>query len=425
MGFLVIAGLVLWRGFLASGRRVASFPNGRQLIIRQSTYGTEHQFITGNALAKVVAPALPDSLKGKIGVRTFTEKTERPTVVVWGEWRLGKDTSPTAASVSQMLRIKRQGSQDARNVVVWWGRHYGAYLALPLNNFPRRDPILHLEICEFDKGWRLKPVAEFSLPNPSPKNFPQWKADPYPIVKRTGGLEFSMANFSAGQFVADPWLTVMRHLQLGTGYTAIFRVAENSRALDNWEVKQLIVRDATGNIVKSRLQPSVQVGDYLVFGLGEVLWPSEQAWKFETEFTRTSGFTSNEVCSMEGISIPAFLGTATQVLASAKANGAELIGVELQRMRPVPSLQRMREDLEIEPLLPRTLTNRIVSLAAVKDDQGRALNHDRSYFNLDGMHFGIELLPDSRALDLTFAVQEPVVIQFVGGLSESLPKSGR
>ena len=99
--------------------------------------------------------------------------------------------------------------------------------------------------------------------------------------------------------------------------------------------------------------------------------------------------------------------------------------MELQRMRPVPSLQRMREDLEIEPLLPRTLTNRIVSLAAVKDDQGRELIHDRSYFNLDGMHFGIELLPDSRALDLTFAVQEPVVIQFVGGLSESLPKSGR
>jgi len=28
---------------------------------------------------------------------------------------------------------------------------------------------------------------------------------------------------------------------------------------------------------------------------------------------------------------------------------------------------------------------------------------------LDGMHFGIELLPDSRTLDLLFAVEEPVV----------------
>src|SRR5439155_6269682 len=146
---------------------------------------------------------------------------------------------------------------------VWWGRHYGAYAALPLNNFPRRDPILHLEICEFDKGWRLKPVAEFKLPNPSPRTFPEWKADPYPVVKRTNGLEFSMANFSAGQFVLDPWLTVMRHLQLATGYVATFRVASEGKAQDNWEVENMSVRDATGNFVKSRLQGSFAVGGYL------------------------------------------------------------------------------------------------------------------------------------------------------------------
>src|SRR5205823_1331628 len=135
-------------------------------------------------------------------------------------------------------------------------------------------------------------------------------------------------------------------------------------------IDQLLVRDATGNTVKSKLEPSVLVGDFLVFGLDEMLWPCEKAWKFETYFTRRSGFGSNELCTMSAIAIPPLSTSPTQMLVSAQANGLAFIGVEMQRMRPPPSMQRMREDLEIEPLLPRTLTNRLVSLAKVRDDQG-------------------------------------------------------
>src|SRR5205807_4167599 len=131
-------------------------------------------------------------------------------------------------------------------------------------------------------------------------------------------------------------------------------VERNGQPQDNWQVEKMSVRDATGNLVNSRLQDSFSVGGYLSCGVGEALWPSERAWKFETEFARTSGFRSNEVCSMRGISVPVFSGTATQILASAEANGVAFIGVELQRMRPGPSMHRMREDIEIEPLLPRT-----------------------------------------------------------------------
>src|SRR5437660_3910855 len=191
LGFVILAGLLLWRGFVSSGSRSVRLTNGRELTIRQLTYGTEHRFVTGSPGARLVSPILPKSMKARIGVQTLVQKTDAPTVVIWGEWRNEPDLRPA------ILRIKtNRHSRDARKAVNWVGMRYGTYAAWPMDNFPRRDAILHFEVCEWDTGWQLKPAAEFSLPNPGPKNFPEWKADPYPIVKWTNGLEFSMVNFS-------------------------------------------------------------------------------------------------------------------------------------------------------------------------------------------------------------------------------------
>ena len=176
------------------------------------------------------------------------------------------------------------------------------------------------------------------------------------------------------------------------------------------------MHDATGNTVRSRLQPSISVGDYLVFGLDDTIWSTEKAWKFQVRFARTTGFLSNELCSVPAIPVPTSDAT-TQLSVSAERNGVALIGLELQLLGRSPSLRRFQEDIEIEPLLPQTPVNRVISLAEVTDELGRKLLHDRSYRNLDPLHFGVELPPDSRLLNLTFSIQEPVSIGFIGGIN--------
>src|SRR5689334_20984897 len=84
--FVIVAGLLVWRGLLSSSSRTVRLADGRVVTIRQLTYGTNHEFLTGSALAKLIAPALPASVRGRTGVQTLTQKTEAPTVVVWGEW---------------------------------------------------------------------------------------------------------------------------------------------------------------------------------------------------------------------------------------------------------------------------------------------------------------------------------------------------
>src|SRR5712671_290678 len=142
--FLMVATLLLWRGLASSSRRTVKFADGRELIIRQLTYGTEHKFVTGSALAKVVAPALPASLKGRMGVQTLVQKTDAPAVVIWGEWRrVGKGNL-----LAPMLRLKSNGAtRDARTAWNWMSIRSGRHPAWGLTNFPRRDSILHLEVC--------------------------------------------------------------------------------------------------------------------------------------------------------------------------------------------------------------------------------------------------------------------------------------
>jgi hypothetical protein len=153
------------------------------------------------------------------------------------------------------------------------------------------------------------------------------------------------------------------------------------------------------------VQPSVRVGDFILFGIDGPLLSNENAWKVKADFVRASAFHSDEICAIKGLPVPAS-GTSTQVLANAEANGIRIIGVELQWRGRGVRPYRMNQDVEIEPLLPRFGNDDVIILAEVRDEMGRSLPFERSHYTLDPFHFGIELFPDSRTLDLTFAMQK-------------------
>ncbi len=409
---LSAACLAFWRVRVSTVAHTVTLSDGRQLIIRQLTYGTEHKFVSGSILAQFLGPVLPPKWQNKIGLRKFIQRTEAPTLMIWGEWRLPRNAGEPAS----MCVIEDENSSESVSIAgAWMGvaPRTGLIMGWTINNFPRRTDSLHFKISEWNKtNYQLHAVASFTLPNPARRDYPVWNASSYPITQHSNGVDFSMANLVQGPFIAEPWLTTLRRARLTTGYTALFQIKANGLPQEHWKVENMTALDATGNLVRSPLQPSVSVGDYMILGLNGTLWPAERTWKFTTRFIRTGDFRSNELCRIQGIEVP-FSPGPTQILVSAQANGVSIIGIEFQGYPGGSMVFRRHQDIELQPLLPRDYRDRVVSLAEVRDDRGRKLEIDRSYHNLEELRFGIQLLPGSRSLDLTFAVQVPVTAEFL------------
>ena len=109
-------------------------------------------------------------------------------------------------------------------------------------------------------------------------------------------------------------------------------------------------------------------------------------------------------------------GVSTQILADVQANGISLVGVELQRVGRGINFYRVNEDLAVEALLPEVLPDTAVALAEVRDDAGRTLLFEPSQRGIEEFHYGIQLYPDSRTLDLTFAMQKRLRIEWTVGV---------
>src|SRR5258706_9415974 len=221
---LSAASVAFWRVRLPAANRTATLPDGRQLVIRQLTYGTEHKFVSGSLLAQFLGPVLPSKWKTRIGLRKFIQRTEAPTLMIWGEWRLPQN----AAGPASMCVIQDETSSESVSVAgVWIGvaPRTGLIMGWTIDNFPRRADSLHLKISEWNKtNYQLHAVASFTLPNPARRDYPIWKASAYPITQHSNGVEFSMANVVQGPFLSEPWLTTLQRARLPTGYTALFPI---------------------------------------------------------------------------------------------------------------------------------------------------------------------------------------------------------
>lgn len=414
----IIAAVLMWRMVAGSYRRQIITADGRQLTIRQVTFGTHHKFVYGSVWAKLLGPALPASWTAKGRLRTFEHKTQDPVLVIWGDWLL----EPKASQPAPMSICSDANSTNSEFVTAGtgWTSVTGKGRVITtwtITNFPRRARSLKFQVCDWDASYQLKPVATYNLPNPARKRYTKWPAERYPMLRETNGITFRMDNFRKGRFISQPWMSIFPGSNLSTGYVALFEVKQPAGALAKWKVEHLTITDATGNRVDSRLQPSIPVGDYIVFGLNTTLWSSEKTWNFRTEFTRTSGFRSNELCTIKGIPVVTSDGP-TQMVTSAQANGVSIIAIKMRRISGGPlTVIRIAQNIELEPLLAAANTNPVVKLVGAIDDRGRNLAHDISFYKLEPLNFGVALLPDSQSFDLTFAVQEPVSLEFRGSLS--------
>ena len=410
---VLLAAALLWQMIASTAARTVSIPDGREITIQQLSFGTNHEFVIGNIWYRMLASVTPRSWKGKLPVRFHTQKTTKPILMVCGEWILPGTNQP-----APMLLVKEAGSQQTYKTFGNWIAGQGKnrlVMTWPIDNFPRRAKSVEFDICEWRTS-RWDAVAHFKLPNPARPHIDRWQREPFPATRAANGMEFTIANFSEAKFVTTPWLPVFARNEVGTGFAGIFMVNKEGRPQSNWKVDRMTVRDPTGNEVASRrLTPSVRVADYLMFGLEGPVWSSESNWKLTADFVRGSDFPTNELCTIKGVPVPVS-GVSTQILADAEANGISLIGVELQRMGRGINFYRINEDVAVEALLPEILPDTAVTLAEVRDDSGRTLLFEPSHRGIEEFHYGIQLYPDSKTLDLTFAMQKRVRVEWTVGL---------
>jgi hypothetical protein len=418
---ILLAALFILAWYIRSAANPQSvrLADGRALTIERITFGTEHKLIYGDLWSRFTASVLPPKWKSRSSAKIYVVRTVTPSLMIWGHWEF----PPRGANPAPWGLLKGEANDsEVKPAGSWVGVPAKGHLIMAWNaeNFPRRSSQLHFEVCDFTNG-AFKVAAHFNLPNPARRRHPVWQPEKLPTSRSVDGFQVEVARFCKGVFIDEPWLTEFGRPLLRTGWVSVVQVKRDGRLLDNWQVNQATLLDATGNRTTPRVppSPSLRIGDYLIFGLAQEytpLWSSENAWKFIPQLTRTSGFASNELCVVSAIPVPTS-GVATQIAASIAANGLSLTGIQLRRTGGSLSPQRIRQNLELQPLLAQSRADRHISLFEVTDDLGRRLRHDQSYFNVDGKHFGIEVLTNSQALNLTFAVQKPLTVEFAVGLS--------
>jgi hypothetical protein len=394
--------------------QIARLSDGTLLRLETATYGKRHQF-------ELRAPGL----KGLLGAHYVAIDTEpRDSLVVWfsqpgSEFATGwRSVSDAAAAVDEhgcrydILQAGAGQSSGSGMIGQWQSPQIHRWT---LETFPRRRRIVALRF--YDRN-RDKPVAEFTVPNPTPGPHPTWTAEPYPITKRDGDLAFTLVRLHP-----DPRPDV----RLRLGARASFSITQNGRPTTEWEPVEMTVSDATGNVVTDRIgrssQPNpLQRTDDLGF-LG--LCPYEPAWRLHVEFSRTahSRVAPAQCWTVHGVPVPK-PNTITRTTATATRDGATLQLLGIAGAGTV-SWSKDSSGSAQQPYVRLRVSSRDARRPTLRaaDEKGRQIIVAQTSYagspNEQVCQYYLQIPPGAKNLDLTFAVHKSRFAEFVARPSRS------
>ena len=185
-----------------------------------------------------------------------------------------------------------------------------------LNAFPRWDEEMILRVRPFNGH-----IAEgqFVVTNAGHTAFADLTPEPLPATKSDGDFEVTLTNLTAGVPLPhwrgrpapedDPANKCVR---------IAFGFQQNGRSVTNWRPWLVQTSDAVGNHLKNVISDYPQDGIYFYPQPGHPemaqmdgyfyrpgLWPDESAWKVRLEFTRTSGFSDDEILTLTNLPVRA------------------------------------------------------------------------------------------------------------------------
>jgi hypothetical protein len=276
--------------FFKSRPQIIELSDGTKLTLLGVTYGKHHVSPVPKGAPKSVRPQRMD--------------TAEETLCVWmQEQRKGNNYPNYEVLAYDSANTACVGS---------WTRTYGNnrggnnIAGVSFDAFPRRGKKVILRFTEWGRNGQEVAKGEFVVSNPARgKTFSSWSPESLPITQSDGDLDVTLTRLaidrnnmfnSNGQDDKDAKTDPRNRAVL-----AAFRATQNGSPATNWQPVSVITSDATGNHTGMRSWSNRHENDEEVMTYQWGLWSDEPAWKLRVEFSRTSGFNSDELWTVSEI----------------------------------------------------------------------------------------------------------------------------
>ena len=416
---------------------ILTMPNGEKYQFVGTTYGKKN--VPPSLEAKLVS-ALPWCLANwaqkyvgpQISHYNGGEKFETPNLFIW--FQLPRTNAPRSSLGQQFCASLADEAGIEAGVLeyppgfdgsVAW--HYASFSLIP-----RRSRVLQLDFYPFYVGARSStPVASISIPNPLYGNYPQWKPEPVPTVKKAGDLEVRLDDLvttnRAGGAIIMANGSVGHPFQPATKFA--FSVRSSSETNEEWVLESAELDDATGNVLRYSSTTSFsstmmafagyhrpQQNEWAAYSesFAGTLWPGEAAWRLKLEFKRALGFAPEEVVTFKNVPVPA-MGATNNTPISTNAGGIQIVLTKFVRWPDITNKGGGFADRAsyVAVELPGKPKGVVLDFLRMKADTGQAEKSGAGNLAF-GYQVALKSIPaNAKTMDFTFVVQKTRSVEFL------------
>ncbi len=390
-------------------------PDGSVLTLRQMAYGKAITIRTGNRWRDYLAPVLPRPLLKKLDCNYVSTGGNSNTLAFSLKWdgiqatnlpRLWATTFDEHGCEFRLVEPSRFNSPGAPTEHV---------LLCEFFQFPRRSKTVGFRLYQRNTNYTWSTLTEFTVPNPNQRAFPVWHAEPSPITRSVGNVDFTLVEVKTG---IGGQVSPPRSLKPGDqpGACLKFRITENGHPTSAWALAGVRgLSDALGHTTGGGGWAGMTSGegDFSGVILGG-LCTNESAWKLKVEFAREANFPSNELWTLRGVPVPED-NAASVIDAVTNLQGAALrVYGMVGKKCPTPRARRMIGDLPAAHLVCTNLPDEVqLKLIQAMDDRGRKVSSSATASDGTDYVFGLNLSADAKSVDLTFAVTKRIPVEYL------------
>jgi hypothetical protein len=272
--------------------QIITLSDGTKLTLLGVDYGTHHKFPTVKTTGRRMnGGGLIDTTNDTLFVWILSEHKANQ----WPNYQVvAYDEAATACVTSQ--------SSNSRQVKTGMD-----ILGVQLNAFPRHDRNIYLRIMNYGQRGEQVAKGQFVIANPARgKTFSKWTPDPLPNTQSDGDLDVTLTKLVAD--APSPYNRgngVPKNDPINKIVQITFDLQQKGQSATNWRPVSVQTTDATGNDVKGWINGYRQNGEEDGYFYQPGLWPGEPAWKVRLEFSRTAGFTGDELWSVTNLPVRA------------------------------------------------------------------------------------------------------------------------
>jgi len=400
----IAIGAFLWLG----KQQVITLNDGTKLTLVGVTYGKHH-----------VAPKIKIA-GGRARAGGARIDSTNNTVVVWIEAEHKSNQYPNyqlmvydKANTACVSTYSRTQSQIKNGVDIQ---------GFMLDAYPRWDRKMILRAMSYGQRGQQVSKEQFVVSNPARVSFAKWTPDPLPNMQSDGDLEVTLTKLVAdAQSPYNRGNGVPKNDPINKSVQIAFDIQQKGRSVTNWHPVRAETSDAAGNHVTGWVNDNRQNGEPSVM-YQPGLWPDEPAWKLRLEFSRTSGFSDDEVWAVTNV--PVQPGTQQDVwnnfgnsdrktaFAAATVNGIHL------KLFPAIQYQDQNQGggqsvsfaIKADPD-PESEGMRVTVLKAT-DDQGHVLQNRGSSWGGGNYQFQYSNARNVKTLNLTLVLHKSRFVEF-------------